>query len=187
MKSENRHKGGIPHAEEKTLPVPEWNWIQSSDEKPCWDEKSTDPWGTLYRLRGRADSESPFCTLEKNLIHTEPLTWLIQVSGSVCSVHSHLLHCRDGLWAGDAYVVPCFYDYRSCKSAKGMSFFGLSLARSVSMIPWALEIGFSCHIFWLGPVVPIMMEFALSLPGIVISVSWSEQFWLENAKRREIG
>ena len=28
-----------------------------------------------------SDSESPFCTLEKNLIHTEPLTWFIRVSG----------------------------------------------------------------------------------------------------------
>ena len=51
-------------------------------------------------------------------------------------------------------------NYKSCKSAKGKSFSRLSLARSVSIIPWALEMGFSCHTFWVAPDVPAMMGLA---------------------------
>lgn len=38
-------------------------------------------------------------------------------------------------------------NYKSCRSAKGISFSRLSLARSVSIIPWALEMDLSCHTF----------------------------------------
>ena len=46
-----------------------------------------------------------------------------------------------------SFFEPILRDYRSCKSAKGILFSRLSLARSVSRFPWALEMGLTCHTF----------------------------------------
>ena len=142
MESEKRHKGGIPHAEEKALPVPGWDWVQSSDQKPCPDEEQTDSAGTLHGLRGWPDSENSFCPGEKNLIHTEPLTWLFRVSGFLLSVHSHLLHLKEWTMHRARFCRALHWLLQILQIRERNVILQIISCRSVTMIPWALEMGF---------------------------------------------
>lgn len=112
--NEMMRKRGVRDVSEEILSLFVASRFQDSSTKPCPNEKPINQRGTFCGLCGRADSESYFRTREKSLIHTNPLT----------SFLGKRVDC-----------TSCFGYYKSCKSAKGMSFSKLSLARSVSMIP----------------------------------------------------